>query len=114
MTAFFLLPYALAFIVALVLPLRPAPVAVAALIAALIVSLPLASLYNNGAGGDDMPYDAALGLFILALACTGLCAGIGTRLLLWRRAHFRRSQLPRAAVTLTGFLLLPTVFFAII
>lgn len=112
----FFMAYVLPFIVALRLSLRPAPLAVAALITLLITALPLAILDTKGAGGDR-GLDITLVLFILVVAYTGLGAGFVTRLVLWfflPSSSARSHQLRRGVVMLTGVMFLPGLVLAFI
>jgi|GEM_PF-6359290 len=110
LSALFFLPYASGFVVAILLSLRPGPIAVTVLIAVMVTALPLAIVNTRGSGGGDGGLDFTLILFILVLAYAGLFVGFVTRLALWfffSSSTSRSHKWRRSALMLTSLMFLP-------
>ncbi|WP_170133721.1 hypothetical protein [Undibacterium pigrum] len=113
---FFFLPYASGFALAILLSLRPGPVAVTVLIVLMVTALLMAIPNTRGAGGNGS-LDIILLLFILVLAYAGLLVGFVTRWALWfffSSSTSRSHKWRRSAIMLTSLMFLPGLLLLLI
>ncbi|MFZ3001946.1 MAG: hypothetical protein WA071_16590 [Undibacterium umbellatum] len=114
-----LIPYAIPFGIAFMMPNRRVLLIVVTVISALLIwqlVTGLTPLFNSDmTGGEGDGSDAESTIFFILLLygfpCAGLWAGAVSRWFLWRQNIAAENQVVCAAIALSGFLAMPLLFF---